>query len=34
MNFHATRHPLVQSFQPDEDRIWCYVDEVVMKPSN
>ena len=31
-HFHATEHPLVQSFQPDEDWIWCYVDEVVMGP--
>jgi hypothetical protein len=30
--FHATEHPLVQSFQPGEDWIWCYVDEVVMDP--
>jgi Zn ribbon nucleic-acid-binding protein len=33
-HFHATEHPLVQSFQPDEDWIWCYVDEVVMEPAN
>jgi uncharacterized UBP type Zn finger protein len=32
-HFHATEHPLVQSFQPDEDWIWCFVDEVVMEPS-
>jgi uncharacterized UBP type Zn finger protein len=31
-HFHATEHPLVQSFQPGEDWIWCYVDEVVMQP--
>jgi hypothetical protein len=31
-HFHATEHPLVRSFQPDEDWIWCYVDEVVMEP--
>jgi hypothetical protein len=30
-HFHATEHPLVQSFQPGEDWIWCYVDEVVME---
>ncbi len=30
----ATEHPLVQSFQPGEDWIWCYVDEVVMEPAN
>lgn len=31
-HFHATDHPLVQSFQPRENWIWCYVDEVVMMP--
>jgi len=33
-HFHATEHPLVQSFQPGEDWIWCYVDEVVMEPRS
>jgi uncharacterized UBP type Zn finger protein len=33
-HFHATDHPLIQSFQPGEDWIWCYVDEVVMEPAN
>ncbi|MCU0310826.1 MAG: UBP-type zinc finger domain-containing protein [Acidimicrobiales bacterium] len=34
---HATahaadgRHPLVQSFEPGEDWIWCYVDEVALE---
>jgi hypothetical protein len=32
-HFHLTGHPLVQSFQPDEDWIWCFVDEVVVKAS-
>jgi uncharacterized UBP type Zn finger protein len=31
-HFHATQHPLVQSFQPGEDWIWCYVDEVIIEP--
>jgi hypothetical protein len=31
-HFRATDHPIVQSFQPGEDWIWCYVDEVVMGP--
>ena len=31
-HFHATDHPLVQCFQPGENWIWCYVDEVVMMP--
>ncbi|MBA2312652.1 MAG: UBP-type zinc finger domain-containing protein [Actinobacteria bacterium] len=32
-HFHATDHPLVQSHQPDEDWIYCYVDEVIMEPA-
>jgi uncharacterized UBP type Zn finger protein len=27
-HFHATKHPIVQSFEPGEDWRWCYVDEV------
>jgi uncharacterized UBP type Zn finger protein len=33
-HFHTMEHPLVQSFQPGEDWIWCYVDEVVMEPRS
>ena len=29
-HFHATEHPLVQSFQLAEDCIWCYVDEMLV----
>jgi uncharacterized UBP type Zn finger protein len=32
-HFHATNHPIVQSFQPGEDWIWCYVDEVLLEPA-
>jgi len=32
-HFHASRHPLVQSIEPGEDWIWCYVDEVMMEPG-
>ena len=28
-HFHATRHPIIKSFQPGEDWGWCYVDEVM-----
>ena len=31
-HFNTTEHPLVQSFEPGEVWIWCYVDEVVMMP--
>jgi uncharacterized UBP type Zn finger protein len=24
-HFHATRHPVVKSFEPGEDWAWCYV---------
>jgi uncharacterized UBP type Zn finger protein len=27
-HFHATSHPIVQSFEPNEEWLWCYVDEV------
>ena len=31
-HFHTTEHPLVQSFEPGEDWIFCYVDQIVMDP--
>jgi uncharacterized UBP type Zn finger protein len=31
-HFHATGHPIVQSFEPNEDWSWCYIDEVVLEP--
>ncbi len=33
-HFHATEHPIVQSFERGEDWIWCFVDQVVMEPSS
>jgi uncharacterized UBP type Zn finger protein len=27
-HFHATKHPVIKSFEPGEDWKWCYVDEV------
>jgi uncharacterized UBP type Zn finger protein len=32
-HFHDSGHPLVQSFQPGEDWIWCYVDQLAMEPG-
>ncbi len=29
-HFHATGHPVIQSFQPGERWLWCYVDEQFM----
>jgi uncharacterized UBP type Zn finger protein len=30
-HFHSSAHPLVQSFEPGEEWVWCYVDEVAMQ---
>jgi len=30
-HFHATTHPLIQSFEPGEDWYWCYLDEVAFE---
>jgi uncharacterized UBP type Zn finger protein len=30
-HFHATGHPIIESFEPGEDWRWCYVDEVFLK---
>ena len=27
-HYHETGHPLIQSLEPGENWIWCYVDEV------
>jgi uncharacterized UBP type Zn finger protein len=27
-HFHATKHPIVTSFEPGEDWSWCYVDQM------
>lgn len=32
-HFHATGHPVIQSFQPGESWMWCYVDEVALQPT-
>jgi uncharacterized UBP type Zn finger protein len=32
-HFHHSGHPLVQSFQPGEDWLWCYVDQFAMDPA-
>ena len=26
-HYHATKHPVIKSFEPGEDWGWCYVDE-------
>jgi len=27
-HYHSADHPLIQSFEPGEDWVWCYVDNV------
>ncbi len=27
-HFHATKHPVIKSFQPGEEWKWCYIDEL------
>jgi uncharacterized UBP type Zn finger protein len=29
-HFHATGHPIIQSFEPNETWRWCYVDELML----
>ena len=29
-HFHASRHPVVRSFERGEDWMWCYADEVFL----
>ena len=29
-HFHATKHPIIQSFEPGEDWRWCYVHEAMV----
>jgi hypothetical protein len=30
-HFHATQHPIIMSFEPDENWGWCYVDDVYLE---
>jgi uncharacterized UBP type Zn finger protein len=30
-HFHATQHPIIQSIEPGEDWMWCYVDETMVR---
>ena len=29
-HFHASGHPIVQSFEPGEDWRWCYIDTTLI----
>jgi uncharacterized UBP type Zn finger protein len=30
-HFHHSHHPVVRSFQPDEDWMWCFLDQVYVE---
>ena len=30
-HYHRSKHPVIQSFQPDESWKWCYVDEIMVE---
>lgn len=30
-HFHQTKHPVIKSFQPGENWLWCYVDELMVE---
>jgi uncharacterized UBP type Zn finger protein len=30
-HYHGAGHPLVQSFEPGEEWVWCYADEALLK---
>ena len=32
-HYHQTQDPLIQSFEPEEDWGWCYVDELFLEPA-
>lgn len=30
-HFASTNHPIIKSFEKDENWLWCYVDEVIIE---
>jgi len=32
-HFQASGHPIVRSFEPGEDWIWCFADQVLLEPA-
>jgi hypothetical protein len=30
-HFQSSRHPMIRSFEPDEESFWCCVDEVAFE---
>ena len=33
-HFHTTRHPVIKSFQPDEDWGWCFIEKLFIEPED
>ena len=33
-HFRSTEHPLVQSYEPGERWLFCYIDEVFLEPTS
>jgi uncharacterized UBP type Zn finger protein len=31
-HFHASKHPIMQSIEPGENWMWCFVDQVELEP--
>jgi len=31
-HFHATRHPIIKSFEPGENWMWCYIHDDYVGP--
>lgn len=32
-HYHATDHPIIMSFEPGEDWLWCYPDQLLLTPE-
>jgi uncharacterized UBP type Zn finger protein len=32
-HYHSTKHPIIRSFEPNEDWGWCYPDELFIEPA-
>ena len=30
-HYHATKHPVIRSFEPGEEWVWCYADELLFE---
>jgi uncharacterized UBP type Zn finger protein len=32
-HFQRSGHPIVQSYEPGEEWLWCYADQVMLEPD-